>query len=509
MIKTASQYHQHTSYERGKIAGHYLDWRNQPDVYKEYPGITPVLLPENTPSLMGKLSSVLKDADTDDSVRTMGIKDLSLILLLTCSITAKARYSGEDIYYRSPASAGALYPTEIYVATQGVEGLDDELYHFEVHRHSLSPLRKADLSGYVAGLTIPHLKTAPTITFFFTAIFFRSAWKYRDRSYRYHLLDTGHVIENLVLAMKALGLPLNLSYDFDDSRTDHLLGLDESKEVSLAMAHVPGADPISVSKGQDIDELSGDIRKRSIVSGSEVDYPAIGEIHREGKAVVSQEKCGPDILNSLGVTTETWRGMPDTSFWPGQIDYSECIFKRRSSRNFVKKPMIKEAFFTLLDLLCLNNRNDLKSCSVYGESLCAGFFAGDIESLVPGLYILDNVRRRFGLVTSGPFMDSVARVCLDQSWLGNAAVHFLFLSNLDLLDRTWGARGYRYAMLNAGRMGERIYIGATSMGLGCCGIGAFYDGEAAELIGLNKDSRLLYLVAVGPIKSFPKRSIVD
>jgi hypothetical protein len=26
------------------------------------------------------------------------------------------------------------------------------------------------------------------LTFFLSAIFFRSAWKYRDRSYRYHLL---------------------------------------------------------------------------------------------------------------------------------------------------------------------------------------------------------------------------------------------------------------------------------------------------------------------------------
>ena len=49
-------------------------------------------------------------------------------------------------------------------------------------------------------------------------------------------------------------------------------------------------------------------------------------------------------------------------------------------------------------------------------------------------------------------------------------------------------------------MGERLYIAATAMGLGCCGIGALYDEEAAEQTGLNKDSRLLYLVGVGPVK---------
>jgi nitroreductase len=55
-------------------------------------------------------------------------------------------------------------------------------------------------------------------------------------------------------------------------------------------------------------------------------------------------------------------------------------------------------------------------------------------------------------------------------------------------------------MLAAGRMGERLYLLATAMGLGCCGIGAFYDQEAAHLLGLNSHSRLLYLVGVGKIK---------
>jgi len=56
-------------------------------------------------------------------------------------------------------------------------------------------------------------------------------------------------------------------------------------------------------------------------------------------------------------------------------------------------------------------------------------------------------------------------------------------------------------MMTAGRMGERLYLGAAAMGLGCCGIGALYDEEAAALLGLQGASRLLYLVAVGEVKS--------
>ena len=94
----------------------------------------------------------------------------------------------------------------------------------------------------------------------------------------------------------------------------------------------------------------------------------------------------------------------------------------------------------------------------------------------------------------------MAQVCLDQMWLANAGLHFLFLTNLDTLDQTWGSRGYRYAMMSAGRLGERLYLMSSAFGLGCCGIGAFYDQEAAELLELDEGNYLLYLVAVGSIK---------
>ena len=94
----------------------------------------------------------------------------------------------------------------------------------------------------------------------------------------------------------------------------------------------------------------------------------------------------------------------------------------------------------------------------------------------------------------------MATACLDQEWLKNASLHFLFMTHLDELDKPWGPRGYRYAMMLAGRIGQAIYLGATALGLGSCGIGALYDGEAGEVIGLNDDSALLYLVAAGPVK---------
>ncbi|MFH1488498.1 MAG: nitroreductase family protein [Pseudomonadota bacterium] len=153
-----------------------------------------------------------------------------------------------------------------------------------------------------------------------------------------------------------------------------------------------------------------------------------------------------------------------------------------------------------MEALCSPDPCDGSPGVPYERSLCTGFLAGRTEGLPPGFYLLDREGTSLGQAASGDFPDRMTRICLDQAWLSQAAVLFLFITDLAALDKSWGPRGYRYAMMTAGRLGERLYVAATAVGLGCCGIGALYDGEAARLLGLQGLSRLLYLVGIGPVK---------
>ena len=480
---------------------HYLDWQNQPSVFKDYPGVAPLSLPSDLSLPEEKLSALLRSVQVRETVQEMDVEALSLILRMAHTLTAKARSAGGDYYFRSVASAGALYPTELYVATHSVRGLDDGLYHFAIHRHCLYPIRAQDISSHVVRFTQTPDNRIPHLTFFLSAIFFRSAWKYRDRSYRYHLLDTGHLLENLVQALKTLRLPAHLSYEFDDNRVNELLGLDETKEVCLAVVHFLGNDIVSETTVGEFAELPGEMRKASQVAAKEMDYPAVREFHQASASPIPEAGPESEMHHELGVVSETWTEAPLPSVWPEVMNFSEALFHRRSRRNFVKEPLSKDHVGALVDSICAEDLAASPGGAEYHRSLAIGVLAGDVEGLEPGFYLLDTTKASLGLVTSGDFIENMAHICLDQQWLGNAATHFLFLANLDLMDRTWGARGYRYAMLTAGRMGQRLYMAATAMGMGCCGIGALYDGEAAERLGLNEASRLLYLVAVGPIKS--------
>jgi len=388
----------------------------------------------------------------------------------------------------------------MYVATRGVKGLDNGLYHFALQSHSLDLLRKGEVTEQKKGV-------GSRITFFLTAIFFRSAWKYRARAYRYHLMDTGHVAENLILALKASKVPFSVAYDFDDAEVNRLLGLDDQKEVALAIIDVPGGKGTYEKPKGPVSPLSESVLQASRVSAKETDYPAIRQIHEAGNRLTEtpphpalspkmgeRDFLAKGMIHELGITPKIWTPLETMTPWPEIMDYPDAVFRRRSRRNFVRKPLSRQAINALLQSVCLSNG------SPHDQSLAVGFLVGAAEDLEPGFYLLDSRNTSWGMVSPGQFMAKSTSICLDQAWLVNAGIHFLFLANLEVLEKTWGPRGYRYAMLTAGRIGQRLYAAAEGMGMGCCGIGALYDGEAMEMLGLNQGSRLLYLVAVGSVK---------
>jgi SagB-type dehydrogenase family enzyme len=502
MSKSAQEYHTETSYERHSIQGHALDWANQPDVYKKYPGFEKVSLPEVTEWPREHLRELVEAGDVSAPAKVPSLESLACILMLTHSLTAKARYGGVDFYYRSVASAGALYPFELYLGVRNLAGLDDGMYHHNVGEQSLVRLRSGDPLSELAGALPAGSPENPQLTFLISSIFFRSSWKYRDRAYRYHLLDSGHLMENLTLALRSALLPFKICYDFNDAKVNSLLGLDELREVCLALVCVSGDDVDEAAAGTSLSQPAGSTKEAGRVSGCEIDYPEIREIHASSVRTVSPSDTIEDMRDKLGLVPTSSKPIAPAEQWPEEMTFAEAVNRRRSMRNFVKTELSHDSFSALVESVS-NVKEALAVPEASGmRSVSVGFLADNVEGIAPGFYLLDSDGKSVKPVYEGPMMDSMAHICLDQAWLANCALHFLFLTNLELLERTWGPRGYRYAMLTAGRMGQRIYLSATAMKLGCCGIGAFYDSEASRFLGINDKSRMLYLVAAGPVRKW-------
>ncbi len=501
MIDSARAYHDGTSYNRHEMKGHFLDWGNQPNAFKVYSGFNTVPLPEGSHRPDYRLSDLVGEVWKSDQNTEINVNSLARILLLSHAVTATARHGGTDFHFRSVASAGALYPFELYVAVFDVPGVEDGIYHHDVANQGVTLLRAGNVLADLSPAVKLDKKLGPVLMFLLTAIFFRSSWKYRDRAYRYALLDTGHLAENLTLALRYERACFNICYDFDDKLINGALGLDTQREVCLAVVPVWGR-PTRDGARVGISAPQVDLAQFSRVASREIEYPVIQQAHATTSRINKPDLGVSEMAAQLGLHLQEERTLSRPESWPDTVDYPEAVFRRRSMRNFVRTELSADRFSALLTMLCAKPLSSTGAEPVAEKSVCVGFLAGNVEGLASGLYMLHRDRETTSLVERGFMMDEMAHVCLDQGWLANCAIHFLFLANIDVLESSCGPRGYRYAMMTAGRLGQRIYLSATAMKLGCCGIGAYYDGEAARLLRLKDQSKLLYLVAVGPVKKY-------
>jgi SagB-type dehydrogenase family enzyme len=490
---------------------HYLDWADVPHQSKTYslPTAAHLIPVKEFPDT--SLWRLAENPDSTLSKATMDVRMLSQVLMLAYGFTAKQRMGAQTYRYRSVPSAGALYPAEIYLAwPPGLSGLSQGLYYYDIDGFSLIKLRSGDLSTILRQAIPRKVSNGQQVSFLISGIFFRSAWKYRKRAFRYVMLDIGHLIENLSFSLRLFGIFCSVHYDFDDEALCRLTGLDGRREACFAClnrdADFKALPPVATKPAGDLSPLPEAFQRASQVAVKETYYKEIEAICR----ISSQEKVdaakAPEDARVVDQEPNEWFPVSQTGRYPDQeTPFAEIVRQRRSRRNFINAPLPGQDFMKLLELLNAFPAEGTGGGGVGGAYLKIGFLAGNVAGLDPGFYMLSRARQAYGLVAPGMLTRKMAAVCLDQEWLKQASVHFLFMANLRACDTKLGARGYRYMMMNAGRLGQRLYLAATALGAGCCGIGALYDIEARSLLSLNGDSALLYLVAVGKLKGNPER----
>jgi SagB-type dehydrogenase family enzyme len=90
---------------------------------------------------------------------------------------------------------------------------------------------------------------------------------------------------------------------------------------------------------------------------------------------------------------------------------------------------------------------------------------------------------------------------IGQEMLGQAAVCFVLTGLFQRTRWKYHERSYRYVLLEAGHIGQNLYLAATSMALGACAVGAFLDDTLNALLGLDSEEEAaLYLITVGKLR---------
>lgn len=188
--------------------------------------------------------------------------------------------------------------------------------------------------------------------------------------------------------------------------------------------------------------------------------------------------------------------LPDPKL-QGEMSVEEAIAKRRSIRSYRNEPLTLEQLSQLLWAAQGVTHERKRSAPSAGATYPFEIYVvvGNVQGLKPGVYRYDPFEHTISLVKEGDYRKALQKAALDQSWVGNAAVDIVLVAFYERTTGYYGDRGIRYVHMEAGHIGENIYLQATALGLGTVAVGAFYDDKVAEVVGT--DGAPLYIFPVG------------
>jgi SagB-type dehydrogenase family enzyme len=139
---------------------------------------------------------------------------------------------------RAVASAGALFPLELYAVCANVGGLAGGVYRYRPARHDLllaaAGRQREKLVDAARGQE--WIATAPAVICI-AAVFERTTAKYGSRGRGYAYMEAGHAAESLMLQAVALGLATAMVGAFGDDEVKRLLHL-AANETPLCLLPV-------------------------------------------------------------------------------------------------------------------------------------------------------------------------------------------------------------------------------------------------------------------------------
>lgn len=162
--------------------------------------------------------------------------ELSYLLSLSCGENESIIEGTENKHRRTYASAGALFPIEIYIyLSTSVEQFPAGLYHYRPDIHALEELDTKVEKDKLTGMLMYPWALNATITVFVTGVFGRTTEKYKDRGYRFVLLEAGLVGGNISLVSEALGFSLAQIGGTHDEKIESFLDIDGVSEALISV----------------------------------------------------------------------------------------------------------------------------------------------------------------------------------------------------------------------------------------------------------------------------------
>lgn len=183
---------------------------------------------------------------------------------------------------------------------------------------------------------------------------------------------------------------------------------------------------------------------------------------------------------------------------------TDALKERRSERDYSHQPLTMEQLSYLL-WACGGSQREEEGFEFRTAPSAGGLYpietyviVNRVDGVEQGVYHYAVRRHQLEQIKKGSFGREIAIAALDQRMCMEAAAVFAWAAVFQRSKWKYRQRAYRYVYLDAGHMGENLALALVALGLGGCQIGALYDQEVNEILGLDgKEESIVYMSTAG------------
>lgn len=176
--------------------------------------------------------------------KALTLEEISFLLWAVQGIHRVSKKA--PVTYRTVPASGGIHPFETYVAVNNVENIHEGLYRYLPVEHKLVLLKHIG-SDWLAQLGHAcrgqEFVSKGAVVFIWTAIPYRTEWRYANEAHKSIALALGHVCQNLYLASEAIGVGTCAITAYAQKAMDTLIDVDGEHEFTVCVAPAGKARP--------------------------------------------------------------------------------------------------------------------------------------------------------------------------------------------------------------------------------------------------------------------------
>lgn len=199
------------------------------------------------------------------------------------------------------------------------------------------------------------------------------------------------------------------------------------------------------------------------------------------------------ILWSPGFGFDSAQKLPSPKL-KGNLSVEEALHERRSVRTFSSKSLGIEQLAQLLWAAQgvtqgEGRRTSPSAGATYPLELYVATEKG-LDHYIPSAHALERV-------STEDLRRAIGKACLDQQHVSSAPALFILAADYSRTEARYSTRAERYVKMEAGHAAQNLLLQAVALRLAAVPVGAFRDGELAQVLSLPSQLRPLYVVPVG------------